>query len=160
MGPCSYLSSLEVTRPRSQSQQGITNTGQYICLLGISIIIHGEHTEMASYFLVSTLSLNVRFFRCQNTPSGLIFMLLAAKQDSDCPKFRKFRRQLFHTTLAKILEPLKPFMSKPEVVRCVDDHFRRVIYGIGPYIADYPEQSLLCATVQGWCPKYATFLHE
>ncbi|KAJ7856063.1 hypothetical protein B0H14DRAFT_3085331 [Mycena olivaceomarginata] len=30
--------------------------------------------------------------------------------------------------------------TMPEVVRCPDGHFRRVIYGIGPYIADYPEQ--------------------
>ncbi|KAJ7457137.1 hypothetical protein B0H11DRAFT_2160829 [Mycena galericulata] len=32
-------------------------------------------------------------------------------------------------------------------------HLRRVIYGIGPYIADYPEQVWLAAIVQNWCPK-------
>ena len=26
--------------------------------------------------------------------------------------------------------------------------------GVGPYIADYPEQALLACIVQGWCPKY------
>ena len=31
-------------------------------------------------------------------------------------------------------------MTTPEVVRCPDGHFRHAIYGIGPYIADYPEQ--------------------
>ncbi|KAH9965583.1 hypothetical protein BJV74DRAFT_869979 [Russula compacta] len=36
---------------------------------------------------------------------------------------------------------------------CPDGHFRRVIYGLGPYIADYPEQALLACIVQGWCPK-------
>ncbi|KAL6310202.1 hypothetical protein BKA93DRAFT_814481 [Sparassis latifolia] len=40
-----------------------------------------------------------------------------------------------------------------EVTRCADGHFRRVIYGLGPYIADYPEQALLACIVQGWCPK-------
>ena len=43
-------------------------------------------------------------------------------------------------------------MLKPEVIRYADGHFRRTIWGIGPYIADYPEQVLLCCIVQGWCP--------
>jgi hypothetical protein len=66
----------------------------------------------------------------------------------------KFRRQLFHSSLAHILMPLKPWMSKPKVTRCADGHFRRVIYGIGPYIADYPEQALLACVVSGWCPRF------
>jgi hypothetical protein len=44
-------------------------------------------------------------------------------------------------------------MTTPEVTRCPDGHFRRVIYGLGPYIADYPEQALLACIVQGWCPR-------
>ena len=111
---------------------------------------------MVLYFLVSTLYLNVRL-QFGAAASILIVLFSAKKQDADCAKFRKFRRQLFHATLTKILQPLKPLMSKPEVVRCADDHYRRVIYGIGPYIADYPEQCLLCAIVQGWCPKYGSF---
>jgi len=45
-------------------------------------------------------------------------------------------------------------MTNPEVVRCSDGHFRRAIYGLGPYIADYPEQALLTCVVQGWCTRY------
>ncbi|KAH9013796.1 hypothetical protein EDB83DRAFT_2508700 [Lactarius deliciosus] len=71
----------------------------------------------------------------------------------DDPKFRRFRRQLLHSSLAKILEPLRPGMTTPEVVRFPDDHFRKVIYGLGPYIADYPEQALLACVVQGWCAR-------
>lgn len=44
-------------------------------------------------------------------------------------------------------------MNDYDVVRCADGYFRRVVYGFGPYIADYPEQVLLACTVQGWCPK-------
>jgi len=44
-------------------------------------------------------------------------------------------------------------MDKYDVVKCPDSHFRRVIYGLGPYIADYPEQVLLATIVQGWCPR-------
>ncbi len=48
-------------------------------------------------------------------------------------------------------------MTVPEVVLCPDGHFRLIIWGIGPYIADYPEQLLLCCIVQGWCPRYIFF---
>jgi len=30
------------------------------------------------------------------------------------------------------------------------------MYGVGPYIADYPEQVLISGIVQGWCPKYVS----
>jgi hypothetical protein len=40
-----------------------------------------------------------------------------------------------------------------DVMKCPDEHYRRVIYGIGPFIADYPEQVWLSGIVQGWCPK-------
>ncbi|KAH9955786.1 hypothetical protein BJV74DRAFT_880172 [Russula compacta] len=30
---------------------------------------------------------------------------------------------------------------------------RQAMYGLGPYIADYPEQVLLTSIMQGWCPK-------
>ncbi|KAJ7815221.1 hypothetical protein B0H13DRAFT_1924296 [Mycena leptocephala] len=66
--------------------------------------------------------------------------------------FRKFRRQLFHSTLARILEPLKPHITVPRVTRCADGHFRRAIYGLGPYIADYPEKALLTCIVQDGVP--------
>jgi hypothetical protein len=80
-------------------------------------------------------------------------LISVAKKYADDDNYRNFRRQLLHTSLAKILDSLKPGMTTPEVVRCPDGHFRRVIYGLGPYIADYPEQCLLACTVQGWCPK-------
>ena len=45
-------------------------------------------------------------------------------------------------------------MTKPEITRCSDNQFRRVIYSLAAYIADYPEQVLLACVVQGWCAKY------
>jgi hypothetical protein len=45
-------------------------------------------------------------------------------------------------------------MTVPRITRCCDGHFRRIVYGLGPYIADYPEQALLACVVQNWCPKY------
>ena len=79
---------------------------------------------------------------------------LAEHHEQDSAAFRKFCCQLFYSSLAHILMPLKPWMSKPKVTWCADGHFCRVIYGIGPYIADYPEQALLACVVSGWCPRF------
>ncbi|KAJ7650467.1 hypothetical protein FB45DRAFT_859230 [Roridomyces roridus] len=76
------------------------------------------------------------------------------RQYAASKEFRKFRRQLFHSSIARILQPLKPHMTTPRVTRCADGHFRRAIYGLGPYIADYPEQALLTCIVQGNCARY------
>ncbi|KAG9223441.1 hypothetical protein PLEOSDRAFT_154734 [Pleurotus ostreatus PC15] len=67
--------------------------------------------------------------------------------------FKQFCRQLYHSCLAKTFAPLQHGMTVPEIIRCADGHYRRAIYGLGPYIADYPEQVWLAAIVQGWCPK-------
>ncbi|KAG6838908.1 hypothetical protein C0991_007419, partial [Blastosporella zonata] len=84
---------------------------------------------------------------------GFLAIPKASKEYADNAEYRKFRRQLFHTSLERILCSLRPYMSKPQITRCADGHFCRVIYGLGPYIADYPEQALLACIVQHWCPK-------
>ncbi|KAF8268153.1 hypothetical protein EI94DRAFT_1786067 [Lactarius quietus] len=59
----------------------------------------------------------------------------------------------FLLSQGNILSPLCPHMSTPRITMCPDGQYRRVIYGLGPYIADYPEQALLACIVQNWCPK-------
>jgi hypothetical protein len=71
-------------------------------------------------------------------------LILGHKRYANDGKFRRFRCQLFHIALARILEPLKKSMTTPEVIKCPDGHYRRAIYNFGPYIGDYPEQVLLC----------------
>lgn len=51
------------------------------------------------------------------------FSHLASREFLDNASFRKFHRQLLHSSLAKILESLKPGMTTPEVVRFPDGHF-------------------------------------
>ena len=63
---------------------------------------------------------------------------------------------MFHGYLKKILKLLKRYMTKWDVIRCADNHFCRVIYGIGPYIANYPKQVLIAGIVNGWCPAYSS----
>jgi hypothetical protein len=75
------------------------------------------------------------------------------REYTDKANFRKFQRQLFHSSLEAILLQLRPHMSKPQVTMCADGQYQGVIYGLGPYIADYPEQALLACIVQNWCPK-------
>ena len=41
-----------------------------------------------------------------------------------------------------------------DVIRCSDHHFRRAIYGLGPYIADYPEQTAASGIVYNWCVTF------
>ncbi|KAG6824535.1 hypothetical protein H0H92_006573 [Tricholoma furcatifolium] len=84
---------------------------------------------------------------------GFLAIPKTDRQHANDEQFRKFRRQLMHASLRAILEPLRPFMTEPRVTKCPDGHFRCVIYGIGPYIADYPEQCLLTSIVSDWCPR-------
>ncbi|KIK76510.1 hypothetical protein PAXRUDRAFT_169716 [Paxillus rubicundulus Ve08.2h10] len=44
-------------------------------------------------------------------------------------------------------------MAIPEVMCFGDGHFHHVIFGLGPYIANYEEQALLACIIQNWCPK-------
>lgn len=78
---------------------------------------------------------------------------LANKEHASTVAFRVFRRKLFHTSISLILQSLRPGETTPEVYRCPDQHYRNVIWSIGPYIADYPEQVLLACVVQDWCAK-------
>jgi hypothetical protein len=88
-------------------------------------------------------------------PLSLLTFNIATKEHAGDADYRNFCRQMFHCSLAKIFDTIKPYMDTPDVARFPDRHFRRVIYGLGPYITDYPEQVLLSGVVQGWCPKYA-----
>lgn len=87
-----------------------------------------------------------------------LIAIVGEREDEKSSAFRNFRRQLFHSSLSTILEPIRSAMETPEVVRCPDGHFRRVIYSLGPYIADYPEQVLLSGIVSGWCPKLVNYI--
>ncbi|KAI9060958.1 hypothetical protein FKP32DRAFT_1613349 [Trametes sanguinea] len=86
-------------------------------------------------------------------PIGFLPIPKAEAEYANDEEFRRFKKQLYHTALRLIFEPLRPGMTVPEVIQCPDGHYRRAIFGIGPVIADYPEQVYLSGIVQGWCPK-------
>ncbi|KAG1868059.1 hypothetical protein C8R48DRAFT_671547 [Suillus tomentosus] len=84
---------------------------------------------------------------------GFLSILKSTKEHNNDVKYRNFRRQLFQCSLAKIFKSVKPFMETFDITRFPDGHFRRTVYGFGPYIADYPEQLILSGVVQNWCPR-------
>ncbi|EPQ59998.1 hypothetical protein GLOTRDRAFT_101899 [Gloeophyllum trabeum ATCC 11539] len=114
----------------------------------------GQNEYYPLYMSIGNIHNNVR--RAHRDGVVLIGFLAIAKTDrqyANDNKFRKFRRQLFHSSLSTILQPLPNGMTVPEIMRYPDGHFRCTIFGLGPYIADYPEQALLACIVNNWCPK-------
>ncbi|KAJ3748188.1 hypothetical protein EV360DRAFT_57070 [Lentinula raphanica] len=74
------------------------------------------------------------------------------KYDNDSD-FRVFKKRLYHTSIAAILQTLRPGMTEPVIRRCPDGHFQHIMYDLAAFIADYPEQVYLAGTVQGWCGR-------
>lgn len=83
----------------------------------------------------------------------LCLISTVCREHENSDDFRLFQKQLYHASLIHILQPLRAGMTIPEVVMCPDGHYRRAIFELGPFIADYPEQVMLAGIVQGWCPK-------
>ncbi|KAG1864362.1 hypothetical protein F4604DRAFT_1882080 [Suillus subluteus] len=114
----------------------------------------GANDYYPLYVSIGNVRNNVRRAHCGAVAIiGFLAMPKTTKEHASCPKYRKYRHQLFHSSILKILENLRPGMTKPEVVCFGDGHYRRVIYGLGPYIADYEEQVLLACIVRSWCPR-------
>ncbi|KAG6370379.1 hypothetical protein JVT61DRAFT_12100 [Boletus reticuloceps] len=107
----------------------------------------GQHDYYPLYLSIGNLH-NTAHCAHKNGIKLIAFLAMpkTTKEHSTMPAFRKFCQQLFHCSLAKILERLKVFMSKWKVLRFADGYFRWVIFSLGPYIADYEEQVLFVRT--------------
>ncbi|KAG2112213.1 uncharacterized protein F5147DRAFT_744532 [Suillus discolor] len=113
------------------------------------------HTEYHPlYMLIGNISNGVR--RAHHNGVVLVGFLAipkSTKEHLDDKDFHNFCHQMFHSSLAKIFESVKLNMMIPDTVRCPNSHYQCIIYGLGPYIANYPEQLMLSGVVQNWCPK-------
>jgi len=136
-----------------------SNEGSSICSSGSS---SSESSSFSDPFSAGLYSLLPRGFLAIPKSMFLYLLmfyrptyatLLATHEHADNADFWKFRHQLFHSSLEHILSSLRPHMTTPHVTQCGDGHLHCVIYGLGLYIADYPEQALLACIVHGWCPK-------
>ncbi|KAJ2925637.1 hypothetical protein H1R20_g11456, partial [Candolleomyces eurysporus] len=76
-------------------------------------------------------------------PIGFVAIPKSDRKYDNDTAFRKFKRELYHSSISRILRPLRNGMVTPVVQRCPDGHFRRVIYELAAFIADYPEQVAL-----------------
>jgi hypothetical protein len=153
MEPCLPQLYWEATKPLFQLQQATMSIIHSTPVLEMPRITSGTYT--ATRWHSSRFWPFPRVRNCVRMHDPLLrWFSIADKQFQDTVVFRKFHRQLFHSSLARILLSLHPWMTKPRVTQCGDGYFRRVIYGLGPYIADYPKQALLACIVSGWCPKY------
>jgi hypothetical protein len=157
MVQCSCRWSLGVTRPQFLLQLARTTFIRYTSHSETFIMPCGVPIAMPSHFWHFSLSQRVSEFYFNSSHTDR-YAFIATREYAHKADFRKFCRQLFHSSLECILSPLRPHMSKPRITRCADGHYRCVIYGLGPYIADYPEQALLTCIVQNWCPKCVTII--
>ncbi|KAG1856020.1 hypothetical protein DFJ58DRAFT_716121 [Suillus subalutaceus] len=114
----------------------------------------GQNDYYPLYASIGNVQNNVRrAHRNAVAVVGFFAMPKTTKQHAETKEFQRFHRQLFHSSLSYILKSLKPGMTTPEVAHFGDGHYRCVIYGLGPYIADYEEQVLLACIVRKWCAK-------
>ena len=107
--------------------------------LATYITVPGVLTTMASSLLVSLPILRVSTVHQLWVDVWTNVQKLATHQQAKMACFRKFHWQLFHMSLSRILNILKPFMTHWDLVCCSDEYYRWVVYGLGPYIADYKE---------------------
>ncbi|THG93464.1 hypothetical protein EW026_g7783 [Hermanssonia centrifuga] len=114
----------------------------------------GQNEYYPFYLSIGNIENRVqRAHRDGLVPIAFLAIPKTGRQYDDDVAYRTFRWQLYHQSLARIFKSLKPHMETPTILRCPDGHYRRAIYCMGPYIADYPEQALLAGIVQGWCPR-------
>ncbi|KAI6011092.1 hypothetical protein EDC04DRAFT_2871132 [Pisolithus marmoratus] len=90
---------------------------------------------------------------------GFLAMLKMCRENANTPAFHKFKKQLFHSSLAHILCSLHAVITVPETVLFSNEYYHCIIYSFAAYIADYEEQVLLSSIMHGWCPKCLAHQH-
>lgn len=145
---CSCLSFWVAIKHWHLLERDIPNFGQSMVLLATSTTAQGVRM-VEVWFLSDFYQFQKVCFSSES--SHIQNFVLANHEHAKCPEFRQFRQKLFHSSLSFILETLRHGVTIPEVYQCLDGYYRRIIWGIGPYLGDYPEQVLLGCIVQGWC---------
>ncbi|TFK58959.1 hypothetical protein BDN72DRAFT_873109 [Pluteus cervinus] len=147
-------------RQADKVAEKVDNHGSTLCpiILGSDKTVVSVGTGNTEYYPLymsnGLIHNNVR--RAHRGGMTLIAFLAIPKADrdyADADEFRDFRRHIFHGSLREILQSLCAGMDQYELLRYGDGYYRRTIYTLGPYIADYPEQVLLACIVSGWCAK-------
>ncbi|EIM87672.1 uncharacterized protein STEHIDRAFT_56247 [Stereum hirsutum FP-91666 SS1] len=110
------------------------------------------------YFSIGNIHNNVRrAHRNGVVPIAFLAIPKSTRRYDNDEAFRAFKHRVYHASLDAIFQAIHQEMTSPVVLRCPDGHFRRVIFGLGAYIADYPEQVTLSGVVSDWCPKCTAY---
>lgn len=123
----------------------------YISIGNVHNSVHHAHwgaVTLLAFLAIPKCTYNIF---CLSLNIDIFYFILADRYCKDDSKFHNFQWQLFHSSLSAALKSLLPGMTKYEVMCFPDGHLCHVIFGLGPYIADYPEQALLAGILYGWC---------
>ncbi|KAJ7256417.1 hypothetical protein C8J57DRAFT_1437043 [Mycena rebaudengoi] len=119
----------------------------------VPIILGSDKTTVSPLYMSSGLVHNGVQHAHRNAVALIGFLAIPKtdRENQDSNDFRTFRPYLFYASLRNILQSLKPGMTVSEVTLFADGNYHCVIYGLCPYIAEYPEHVLLACMVQGLC---------
>ncbi|KAG7096151.1 hypothetical protein E1B28_006824 [Marasmius oreades] len=86
-------------------------------------------------------------------PVGFLAIPKADRKYDKDSSYRVFKKQLYHACITAIFMSIEAAMRDPVIRICPDGYYRRIIYDLAAFIADYPEQVYLAGIMQGWCCK-------
>ncbi|KAK7433564.1 hypothetical protein VKT23_020718 [Stygiomarasmius scandens] len=113
----------------------------------------GDKKAWPVYLSIGNIEKGVR-----RKPSSRAFLLLGYIPTSKLECFlekecSQMGHQLFHDCMKIILEPLERAGREGAKTICADGYERLVFPLLAAYIADYPEQCLICCCRENSCPK-------
>ncbi|THU94436.1 hypothetical protein K435DRAFT_668435 [Dendrothele bispora CBS 962.96] len=113
----------------------------------------GDKKAWPVYLSIGNVEKSIR-----RKPSSRAFLLVGYIPTSKLECFSEKRRsqmgyQLFHDCMKKVFEPLEKAGREGVKMVCADGYERLVYPLLATYIADYPEQCLVCCCKENSCPR-------
>ncbi|KAI1781759.1 hypothetical protein LXA43DRAFT_907812 [Ganoderma leucocontextum] len=122
--------------------------------------LSGDKQAYPVYVTVANISKDVR-----RKPSARAVALLGYLPVTKLECFKESDRslegyRLFHFAMRQILQPLVEAGKRGIHMTCADGYVRHVFPILAAYIADFPEQCLVCCNKENWCPTCLVDVNE